>query len=452
VAITKVAASGLLTAGAKYNRAVAKQTPAPWSRPTDWVTLPTVNVGDQKMVGLYAVYPHDSNFVALTAAGAYTVDWGDGTATENIATGVQAQHNYVFSALSSGTLTSGGYRQAVVTITMQGAAVFTSLNLLVKHTQATLNAYGTGWLDLCMAGSSVNSLTLGGTTPVVQRMLQRFEYVGSSALTTFSSKFSSCRALGSVLGTAWTSSGTNFSTMFSSCTSLQAVPLFNTASGTNFSSMFSGCSSLQTVPLLNTASGTNFSTMFNSCTSLQTVPLFNTGAGTDFSSMFASCSSLQTVPLLNTAAGTNFSSMFTSCPSLATVPLFNTAAGTDFTSMFNGCTSLPTVPLFNTSAGTTFTTMFNNCSSLQTVPLLVVTAGTTFTNMFNACPSLAVGALSGTSKTINYSGCKLSATEINSIYTNLASGVTAQTVTTATNWGTSTSTASIATAKGWTVA
>ena len=40
---------------------------------------------------------------------------------------------------------------------------------------------------------------------------------------------------------------------------------------------------------------------------------------------------------------------------------------------------------------------------------------------------------------------------LDAIYTNLASGVTAQTITVTGNWGVATDTPSIATAKGWTV-
>jgi hypothetical protein len=45
----------------------------------------------------------------------------------------------------------------------------------------------------------------------------------------------------------------------------------------------------------------------------------------------------------------------------------------------------------------------------------------------------------------------LSATQLNAIYTNLASGVVSQTITVTGNWGAATDTPSIATAKGWTV-
>jgi surface protein len=195
--------------------------------------------------------------------------------------------------------------------------------------------------------------------------------------------------------------------------------------------------------------------MFYGCYSLQTVPLFNTQAVNNMSSMFQSCYSLQTVPLFNTAAVTNMSSMFVSCYSLQTVPLFNikTTSTIIMSSMFQNCLSLQTVPLFNTQAVINMSYMFSNCYSLQTVPALVTTAvasSTNFSNMFNTCNNLARIQAKNFRYTFSVASCKLSATALNEIYTNLPT-VTAQTITVTGNYGTTSDTPTIATAKGWTV-
>ena len=296
------------------------------------------------------------------------------------------------------------------------------------------------------------------------------------AVTTMQSMFSGCSSLTTVplLNTA---AVTNMSSMFNSCFSLTTVPLFNTAAVTNMISMFNSCSSLTTVPLLNTVAVTNMSSMFNSCSSLTTVPLLNTVAVTNMSSMFGSCFAFTTVPLLNTVAVTNMSNMFNSCFSLTTVPLFNTAAVTNMSNMFNNCVSLTTVPLFNTAAVTnmqgmlasclclttvplfntaavtTINAMFQSCSSLQEVPALVTTAVTSsagFSNTFATCPSLLRIQAKNFRFTFSVANCKLSATALDEIYTNLPT-VTSQTITVSGNWGTATDNPSIATAKGWTV-
>jgi hypothetical protein len=72
-----------------------------WTRNPSWLALPDVT-GLQKFAGLYAIYPH-SNFIALSAAGNFTVDWGDGTGGHNISSGVTAETNldYTLYAASS---------------------------------------------------------------------------------------------------------------------------------------------------------------------------------------------------------------------------------------------------------------------------------------------------------------------------------------------------------------
>ena len=80
-----------------------ESTPDTWVRNPDWLTLPTLTAGvDEKVVGLFAVGDHGSNFVAFTMRGAYHVDWGDGN-SEDVADNVKAEHNFDYSDLGAGT-------------------------------------------------------------------------------------------------------------------------------------------------------------------------------------------------------------------------------------------------------------------------------------------------------------------------------------------------------------
>ena len=284
--------------------------------------------------------------------------------------------------------------------------------------------------------------------------LQTVPLFNTANVTDMGFMFSNCSALQTVPlfnTVAVISSG--MSSTFQNCISLQTVPLFNTANVTTMANMFNSCSALQTVPLFNTVKVTSMIGMFSGCTSLKTVPLFNTVAALNISSMFSSCSVLQTVPLFNTAAVTNMSSMFSSCSVLQTVPLFNTAAVTNMSSMFSGCTSLQTIPLFNTAAVTNISSMFSTCNSLSAVPALVTTAVNSsgnFSSMFTSCASLTRIEAKDFRFTFSVANCKLSATALNEIYTNLPT-VTAQTITVTGNYGVATDNPTIATAKGWTV-
>jgi surface protein len=402
-----------------------------WVRPVDWVSFAIPANTEQKVIGVVAVYDQDSNYIALacTVTGGYTVDWGDGTSTTH-SSAATAEKNYVFGNLSAGTLSSRGYRQAVITVTpTTGGATFSAINLNRRHsaTNNTTNITNP-WLDVAVAapnatavefsyssasGNKTSSMYLCEQVTIVAhnttnmasmfrdfRVLQSVPLFNTASVTNMSTMFGACYLLQSV-PLFNTASVTSMSSMFLDCNSLQTVPLFNTASVTNMSALFGSCFSLQTVPLFNTASVTNMSNMFNGCRSLQTVPLFNTAAVTAINSMFNSCSSLQSVPLFNTASVTNMTSMFEDCVSLQTVPLFNTASVTNMTSMFSGCDSLQSVPLFNTASVTSMTGMFSSCDSLQSVPLFNTASVTNMSTMFQYCSSLRTVPLFNTASVTN---------------------------------------------------
>jgi hypothetical protein len=120
--------------------------------------------------------------------------------------------------------------------------------------------------------------------------------------------------------------------------------------------------------------------------------------------------------------------------------------------MFQTCSTLKTIPLFNTVNVTNMNNMFNGCSALTSVPALITSAVTSgfFSSMFQSCPSLTRIEAKNFSITFSVASCKLSATALNEIYTNLPT-VTGQTITVSGNYGTAGDDPTIATAKGWTV-
>jgi surface protein len=286
-----------------------KRTMEPWVRPADWLPLPVPTAGSQVFSGLLAVLDNDSNYVALLVNGStgYTVDWGDGTTTNHTAN-TKAEHKYDYSTISASTESTRGYRQVVVTVTMQSGGNMTTFNLNQRHARFTVNT-NIPWLDFNLNSPNLTSITIGGST-VTNGWLERAGIYEVGTLTSAAS-------------------------MFLSCYSLQSVPLFNTASVTNMSSMFITCSSLQTVPLFNTASVTNMLGMFQNCNSLQTVPLFNTASVTNMQSMLRSCWSLERVPALNMSAVTtgNFDNIFNTSRSVSRCEAF----GAKFAISFNGC-------------------------------------------------------------------------------------------------------------------
>jgi surface protein len=416
-----------------------------WVRPSDWLTMPTLTSADEDIAILHAVWNNDSNYAAFrctTSAGNYNVDWGDGTTTSH-ASNTTAEHQYDYATYDTGnaTLSTRGYKQAIIRIT-PATGTLATFSSNFRYTGQN-QIYSTGFLDvlLSMPSATTGASILFQSSLVSNRYMEQVHILNSGGITSTFDMFNGCISLQSV-PLFNTSSVTSMVRMFASCRSLQSVPLFNTTNVTSMPSMFQNCISLQTVPLFNTANVTTMSEMFQNCISLQSVPLFNTTNVTSMNTMFAGCAPLKTVPLFNTSNVTTLFQMFSGCASLQTVPLFNTSSVTTMQDMFNSCTSLESVPLFNTTNVTTMLRMFVGCTSLQTVPLFNTSNVTTLFQMFSGCASLqqiptfittnvtnisdfAINCFS-MSKTdiicrtsVHFNGCQLSQAQLVNIFNNL---------------------------------
>ena len=283
-------------------------TASGWIRPSEWIDMPTIISTEQKVAALVLVGDNNSNFVAFKCSGNYFVDWGDGN-TENVASGVTAEHNYVFSSLSASTEigpVGSESRQAMIIIKPQPGQNLTSISFNLRHS-ALSTAYTTPILEITLSAPNCTTLLIGNSTGNLKLLEQ-------------------CTIL--------SHNTTNLSNLFDRCSSLQSVPLFNTSAVINMSSMFSVCSSLQSVPLFNTSAVINMSNTFNGCSSLQSIPLFDTSAATNMSSMFSGCTSLQSIPSLNCSSATTITSFAANCNGLKRCQ----ATGIKGTVSFANCT------------------------------------------------------------------------------------------------------------------
>ena len=376
-----------------------------WIRPFDWLPMPTN--GTQEFVGLLAIHNDESQYIALSAAGNYTVDWGDGV-IENVASGVKAEHQYNYASISSSTISTRGYKQVIVRVTPQGVGNLTAINL--RQTTAAMNRFHVvGWLDINITGTLYSNIILGGstTTNVQIGMCERVVIQSFGSLTTLGS-------------------------FFRGFTSLQSLTLPS-----------------------NTASITNFGFMFNGCVALKKLPFFDMSNNTSLGSYCNGCNTLLEVPFYNTALVTDFTSAFTGCANLITIPALNTSSATNFTSMFNGCVMLSTIPLINTASVTNVTTMFANCPSLQSIPILNFASVTTTLNVFLGCNALSKARVNGIRFSISFATMCLSTNAIIDIFNGLGTASGVQTITISSNFGFAALTPAnllIATTKGWTIA
>lgn len=415
-----------------------------WVRNPDWpAQVPPVN-GVQQITALALVNDNTANFVALSAAGAYTVDWGDGGSPENVATGVTAEHNWDYANIP-GTIV-GASKAVAVTFTDSGDTVnrtahgyqngqpvvfdtiVTTTGISVDTTYYVVNRAANTFQVASTLGGTALTLTTDGSgtvflpeykvavvtiTPQAANNITAFNLnkkhsqsglqfyngpwlslsINSSALTTLT-----IGAASMVVGAMsfveefylGENAVTDFTRLCFNAFSLQSLPVFNTSSGTTFTLAFGNCVSLRGVPLFDLSSATDVGTMFSACQALLTVPLFDLSAATSAVSMFTTCRDLQFVPGFDMSSCTNFTSMFQTCAALQTVGLIDTSAGTNFTSMFQSCNGLTSVPLLDLSAGTNFTSMFNACLSLTNYPHFDLSSGTNFDSMFGSCAAITV--------------------------------------------------------------
>lgn len=425
-------------ASKEITRVVSPPDPDVWVRNPSWPPC-SVNVGDNKFVGLYAVWPTTGNFVAVNVHAAFTVNWGDGTVT-NYTSGSQANYEFSYSAAplvgteapvtlnaSTNTVdrTAHGYTNGmtVTLYSVAGTSAVTSgrpyfvINATANTFQVSLTsggsaiAFGTnGTANLLpyrvatvtitpQAGQSLSVISLDQKYNVVSG-IQAYapmwldiavasQNLNSLALGVSSGLLQSgpleriqVREIGPTM--------TSLSSLASGCRSLRKAEITaNTSAINTFNSAFNNCSALTEVNLFDTSGCTSFSSMFSGCTSLRRVPAFNTTASTSFSNMFNGCSFLTDVPALNGPNVTTATSMFTNCASLVNAPAINfSSLLSSVTSMFSGCRSLKNVPLYNLQGVNNAGSMFANCHSLEEVPAFNFQNANNISSLFNNCYSL----------------------------------------------------------------
>ena len=428
----------------------------PWVRNKAWLTMPAISSSDNKFAGLFQVYPN-SPYLALNAAGNYTVDWGDGTATENISSGVQANHLYDIAAAglantnapvtfqdSGDTVTraSHGYVNGdqvslfnIVSTTgiTEGGTYFVinkttdtfQISLTLGGSAIVLTTDGTGTL-LPYKQAIVTVVPNGGSFTTINLQVKN----STTGLPAYAQGFGDIIIAGPSLSTITIGSASPTVLPYT----LEQVEIKSSAI-TSYTDLFQNCRGLRNMVAINSSGTvTSASGMFASCYKLQTVPYFTTSSLTGaagFNAMFQNCYSLVSVPPLNTSAGTLFSSMFNGCNSLTSVPAFNLSAGTTFTNMFNGCTVLTSVPAFNlpTSGSVDYTGMFSGCTGLPSVPAFNISRGLASGNMFLNCYSLSRAPITGLKVGTTFTSTKMSVASLEEVFTNTTAGSGAITIT-----------------------
>jgi surface protein len=392
------------------------QSSTAYQRPADWLPLPAAEAQSVKI--LKAVADQTENYTRLrmiTSTGTYQVDWGDGV-VETFNSNTFVSHNYDFNnAALDGTLTTRGYKQAIISITPT-SGVFTFAQLGVRQDSPSgLQQYNSGFLDMNINLPSLgagNNLIIGGNA-VRHASLERVNITSWGNIISIADLFFSCSRLQSLNETEWNMANiNNVSNLFRSCGAISKLNCsnWNTSGIFNWTNAFLACHGMVSfIAPSGKINSTSLINLFNSCYSLEELDLsgWDVSSVTSMNGIFASCFSLRDLNITgwDTSAVTNATNMFTSCFALDKIPALNLSA-------------------VNTITGQAF------CGSSSSLTIMQAT---------------------GINVSVNMANCMFGATALNEIYTNLSANGTGKTITVTGNYGTASDNPSIATAKGWTV-
>jgi hypothetical protein len=363
-----------------------------YTRPSEWLTMPSISTGEEVVYMLVKVYEQGDNYLAMRLEGDYEVNWGDGTVTTH-SSGTLAENDIQWSGVSSSTLTSGGYRQAMVTVIPQSGSSLTRIEMdptggeISPDDPYTLN---TNMVSVKMAGQNFTTLSSAFRN---NYGIEEFEFVGTHNCTNLSQMFMYCYNLRKVIQFD-TSNVTSFFRLHFNNSRLLEVPKYDISSATNVDNMFYFCFDIEYIQpwdLDNEApSLTDIDRMFNGCKSLKNLPLTSmtniTSAGSTFfdnkfkkfdlncpnltivTNMFQSCTELEEITSDFPSGLTNTGYMFNSCFKLKILKPFDTTSVTNSAFMFGATYDLKDVSGFNFSASTNSGYMFLN-SGIEKPPM-----------------------------------------------------------------------------------
>lgn len=340
----------------------------PWSRPADWLAMPAMPT--EGFVGLLAITPDDTNYVALKASGAYTVNWGDGN-TENIANNTKAEHHYDYASILSGTNCSRDYRQVVVSVTPQVPGALTKIDLMQYHSTGSgvYQGKNTQWLDVEMAGPAlatviVNEPNNAGPLATVLNSLERIRF-GANAITNGALMFAWDSQPYPQLGRLAVVSGvmpalTDATGMFQSSNSLMVVDFADLSALVTAVSMMASCNSLQRALLPDLPVCTDLTSICSPCPALREFRVGDLPLLVTMTTALYSCGALDSAVFGDMPSLTGASSVFDSDFALRYVEFGDTPLLADISNLLWPTYALQKAVFGDLSGVTNAATAFGN--------------------------------------------------------------------------------------------
>ena len=324
-----------------------------WTRPADWIAIPTLSALDERFCGVYAVFENAYNRLAITATNlAANIDYGDGTSV--VSNGSQQLKVYDYAALS-GTVYQDAqgfnYKMVLVDITRVGGAI-TSLSFTVSSAINYLSSVN--FLDINCSLPSATTLNLstsigggGHGMGIVERVriwdrpaahfISQFT-LGMHSLRVFEYPYAKASGLANVLnGTTGsiddigniTNTGTSLGQSFLG-SHIKKIGDITANSVTTALNMAYLSNALQEVGDISLNSATTINSIFNGCLSLVKVGVITIPICTVLTQAFNQCGSLREVAFVDCTSVTTTTGMYTSCTMLYACHMPNLTRGVSF--------------------------------------------------------------------------------------------------------------------------
>lgn len=279
-----------------------------YSRPTDWLDMPDIQAGDQKIAVLVAIYEGAWNAFAFNIAGNYNIDWGDGS-SEDINSGVTIEHEYDFSNVNlEDTLSTLGYKQALIIITPQSGQTLTTFKT-PQPTGGSINREN-NFLHIRMAGSGISILGnyyhgSGNYDGLMSSTLKEFEFIGANSVSNFRYFLAYTRGLAKL--SMDMSNATDIRDMCDPSGDIRYLPALNFGSAGSMSESFYKAIQLEIVDDIIINSVTDMYRAFRECRNLRRVGVINVNSVTNFAEVFLGCEALNWCDMYNIGANISFS-------------------------------------------------------------------------------------------------------------------------------------------------
>ncbi len=386
-----------------------------WTRNPDWLDMPTTVDGDNVIYLLVAVRENVPNFLSMrctTSSGNYTVDlYNDGTTISNHSSGAQANFDLDYTK-GTNEIAEESYKQVMVKITGN----LTAFDLYRRHPDVQAgHGISTGVLSVKITSQTITSLQnmlRGSTATCFHKMMQEFEFFGTSNTTVWHSSFYETPRLGKVKGDF--SSGTNFIQTFRFSGDFDTSEMSMPTSGIGLSATF----------------GETFKRSFTSATDVE---FFK---GVTYPSSIFNASNLQRF-------GTDTNR----------IRFDSLSNANGFYQMFQNAQDLTQAYFLEAqTAPLGMFRAFRECQALVIIDAIDASGVTNMTATFQNCFSLAWLRLVGITVSFDLSDCNFSREGLVQVFNDL--GTATATVTVTNNAGVPDLTPAdiaIATGKGWTV-